>query len=199
MAKILIISGSYFPYATANAVCMKKFEDTLREQGHKIIYCNRKHDLYEPDFHVVDGTEIYTVGKNSDLFFQTVERLRGLPLPNGMQQAFQWAMKGFQVLMKLKNLGKGKSQIRSVARDEYLSSYAKKIQELIEKENIDLIISVSMPFDSHCAVLRALKDWRTAKRPKWLAYCIDAYWSKAGVATAEIPLMKAEEAVSSSA
>ncbi len=192
MANILFISGSYFPNATANAVCAKKFEDALRVQGDNVIYCNRKHDLYEPDFHLVNGTEIFTVGKNSDIFFQSIEKLKQLRLPNGMACAFSLGMKCYQLMMQLFNFGKRKIVLRQKAREMYLDEYAKKIREVIVAKKIDLIISVSMPFDSHCAVLRAMRTIGEI-RPKWLAYCIDAYWSKAGINPREVPAMKTEE------
>lgn len=192
MSNILFVSGSYFPYATANAVCAKKFEDALRAQGHHVIYCNRKHDLDEPDFHLVNGTEIFTVGKNSDIFFQSIGKLRQLRLPNGMHGAFSFGMKCYQLMMQLRNFGKRKSSLRQEAREMYLDEYAEKIREVIAAKKIDLIISVSMPFDSHCAVLRAMHAIGEI-RPKWIAYCIDAYWSKAGVNPGEVPAMKKEE------
>ena len=196
MSNVLVVSGSYFPYATANAVCMKKFEDSLKNNGYTVIYCNRKHDLYEPDFHNVQGTDIYTVGKNSDLFFQTIEELKKLKLPNGMHGSFEIAMKGYRLLQKIRNVGKDKESLRREARHEYLSAYADKIRELIIDRKIDLVISVSMPFDSHCTVLKAMQSLKNSSGkhvPKWIVYCIDAYWSKAGIPEQDIPSMKAEE------
>lgn len=196
MSNVLVVSGSYFPYATANAVCMKKFEDALKNNGHTVIYCNRKHDLYEPDFHYEHGTYIYTVGKNSDLFFQTIENLKKIKLPNKMHESFELSMKGYRLLQKIKNLGKSKEYLRKKAREEYLISYSTKIREIILEWKIDLVISVSMPFDSHYAVLMAmqsLKNSYSQRAPKWIAYCIDAYWSKAGILQKDIPVMKKEE------
>ena len=196
MSNVLVVSGSYFPYATANAVCMKKFEDALKNNGHKVIYCNRKHDLYEPDYQNVQGTDIYTVGKNSDLFFQTIENLKKLKLPNKMHESFELSMKGYRLLQKIINLGKSKEFLRKKAREEYLISYSTKIKEIILEWKIDLLISVSMPFDSHCAVLMAIQSLKNASSPvipKWIAYCIDAYWSKAGVHEQDITSMKEEE------
>lgn len=195
MANVLIISGSYFPYATANAVCVKKFEDVLKSHGHKVIYCNRKHDLYEPDYHIYEGTELYTVGKNSDLFFQTIHKLNGLSLPNNMQGCFALSNRIFRILMKLRNIGKNKSRLRETASDFYINQYAGRIASIIEKENIDVIMSVSMPFDSHKAALKAINKLKSEqkKTPKWIAYCIDAYWSKAGIPKIDIPQKKQEE------
>lgn len=193
MANILFVSGSYFPYATANAVCAKKFEDALKKQGHQVLYCNRKHDLYEPDTHTVDGTEIHTVGKNSDLFFQTVEKLKTLELPGVMRRSFAQSLKLYRLLVKIRQIGKSKAEVRRIAREQYLKSYAKAIAALVREKRIDLIVSVSMPFDSHAAVLRAMDLLSGESKPKWIAYCIDAYWSKAGVPEKEIPEMKKEE------
>lgn len=196
MSNILVVSGSYFPYATANAVCMKKFEDTLKTNGHTVIYCNRKHDLYEPEFHNVKGTDIYTVGKNSDLFFQTIDNLKKIKLPNKMHESFELSMKGYRLLQKIKNFGKSKDFLRKQAEEEYLLAYSNKIREIISERKIDLVISVSMPFDSHCAVLKAMQSLKNSSSqvvPKWIAYCIDAYWSKAGIPQKDIPVMKKEE------
>lgn len=195
MATILFVSGSYFPYATANAVCVKKFEDELRENGHRVIYCNRKHDLYEPDYHYYEGTELYTVGKNSDLFFQTFQQLGQLSLPNHMQGCFSLSCKAFRMFMKLRNFGKNSANLRDEASELYIEQYSDKIVSIIQLENVDLVMSVSMPFDSHKAVLKSmqkLKD-KNSRQPKWIAYCIDAYWSKAGINQAEVPKKKVEE------
>lgn len=195
MANILIVSGSYFPHATANAVCVKKFEDILKAKGHNVIYCNRKHDLSEPDYHVYEGTELYTIGKNSDLFYQTIDKLNSLDLPNGMRSCFNLAYKGFRAAMKFKNWGKNTRSLRRDAINHYLDRYSDSIVSLIEKEKIDIVMSVSMPFLSHLAVLNAMKklNIRELARPKWIAYSIDAYWSKAGIESKDIPTMKAEE------
>ncbi len=196
MSNVLVVSGSYFPYATANTVCMKKFEDALKDNGHIVIYCNRKHDLYEPDFHNEQGTNIYTVGKNSDLFFQTIENLKKIKLPNKMHESFELSMKGYRIFQKIKNFGKSKEYLRKQAREEYLLTYANKIREIILERKIDLVISVSMPFDSHCAVFMAMQSLKNSLSqviPKWIAYCIDAYWSKAGIPQKDIPVMKKEE------
>lgn len=195
MATILFVSGSYFPYATANAVCAKKFEDVLRENGHRVVYCNRKHDLYEPDYHCYEGTELYTVGKNSDLFFQTFQRLGQLELPNRMQRCFSLSYKVFRMFMKLKNFGKSSADLRNEASELYIEQYSDRIVSIIERDNVDLVMSVSMPFDSHKAVLKAMQklEARNLNKPKWIAYCIDAYWSKAGINQVEVPRKKEEE------
>ena len=195
MSTILIVSGSYFPYATANAVCAKKFEDILKSEGHRVIYCNRKHDLYDPDFQVKDGTEIYTVGKNSDLFFQTVQRLGTLDLPNYMHSCFAWSNRCFRLLMKLCNIGTSSLNLRKKATEHYIDRYAQEIVNIVEREEVDMIMSVSMPFDSHKAVKCAISILgnRGVRLPKWIVYCIDAYWSKAGIPTPEVPIKQAEE------
>ena len=196
MATILIVSGSYYPYATANAVCTRKFEDELRRKGHTVIYCNRKHDLYEPDYHTYEGTELYTVGKNSDLFYQTQRSLLSLSLPNRMGACQKVSYNIFRVLMKLINLGKSEKTLRTEADRHYMDVYAKVICEIVEKRKVDIILSVSMPFDSHRAVFTAIqrmKDRGVSTIPKWMAYCIDAYWSKAGIKTSDVPRMKMEE------
>lgn len=195
MANVLIISGSYFPYATANAVCVKKFEVVLKSHGHKVIYCNRKHDLYEPDYHIYEGTELYTVGKNSDLFFQTIQKLNGLSLPNNMQGCFALSNRIFRILMKLRNIGKNKSRLRETASDFYINQYAERIASIIEKENIDVIMSVSMPFDSHKAALKAINKLKSEqkKTPKWIAYCIDAYSNNEGTREQEKRIKEIEE------
>ena len=193
MAEILIVSGSYFPNATANAVCAKKLEDALKARGHNVYCCIRKHDLYQEDRYMLDGTEITTVGKNSDLFYQSVEKLKSLDLPNGMNGAFALSMRSFSALMKLRNIEKNKARIRRDARKHYLLSYASKIADLVCEHNIDLILSVSMPFDSHAAVREAMDMLNEDRRPAWIAYCIDAYWSKAGVSDKDIPEFKKEE------
>lgn len=195
MATILIVSGSYFPYATANAVCAKKLEDALWASGHRVIYCNRKHDLYEPDYHVVDGTEIYTVGKNSDLLFQTIQKLHTIDLPGKMHACVTCAFKFLRVLLKISNIGKSRNKLRNEASNHYTRTYSHLIVSLIEKENVDMIMSVSMPFDSHRVVLRSMEllDAKKITRPKWIAYSIDAFWSKAGIKKIDIPAMKKEE------
>lgn len=195
MANILIVSGSYFPHATANAVCVKKFEDILKAQGHNVIYCNRKHDLYEPDYHIYEGTELYTVGKNSDLFYQTMDKLRSLDLPVGMNFCLDQAYTVFRVAMKIKNWGKHSDDLRDKAIRHYLDRYSDVIVSLVENRKIDIIMSVSMPFLSHKAVLETMKKMRLKGLglPKWIAYSIDAYWSKAGIKVSDIPEMKAEE------
>lgn len=195
MSTVLIVSGSYFPYATANAVCVKKFEDILKKEGHRVIYCNRKHDIYEPDFQVKDGTEIFTVGKNSDLFYQTIQRLKGLDLPNYMHNCFDWAYRCFRMFMKLRNIGKSSLKLRCKATKHYIERYAHEIVEIVEREEVDMVMSVSMPFDSHKAVKCALDimSEKGIQGPKWVVYSIDAYWSKAGIPPAEVPIKKSEE------
>lgn len=196
MSTVLIVSGSYYPYATANAVCVKKFEDKLRLKGHSVLYCNRKHDLYEPDHHSYEGTELYTVGKNSDLCFQTMDKLGHLDLPNHMGLCLKWSRQLFRAMMKLVNLGSNSVALRTRADKHYIDSYAKAVCDIVEKRDVDVILSVSMPFDSHRAVLEAFRLMEkrgVAKRPFWMAYCIDAFWSKAGIAASAVPSMKAEE------
>lgn len=195
MATILFVSGSYFPYATANAVCVKKFEDVLREKGHRVIYCNRKHDLYEPDYYYYEGTELYTVGKNSDLFFQSLQRLGQLTLPNHMKGCFTVSYKAFRMFMKIINFGVSSADLRIKASKLYLDHYSDRIVTICKQENVDLIMSVSMPFDSHKAVLQAMQKLkgRNMRQPKWITYCIDAYWSKVGINHAEVLRKKAEE------
>lgn len=193
MANILFVSGSYFPNATANAVCAKKFEDALKAKGHRVFYCNRRNNLYEQSEYVMDGTQIYTVGKNSDLFFQTVEKLQSMELPNHMGTAFGMAMKFYRVLMKLMNFGKGTKQLRDGADQAYLKAYSQSICGIVREKQIDLIVSVSVPFASHLAVQNAMEQMQPECRPKWIAYSIDAYWSKAGILQRDIPSMKKEE------
>lgn len=196
MSNILFVSGSYFPNATANAVCAKKFEDALKIRGHSIFYCNRRNNLYEQSEYVMDGTQLYTVGKNSDLFFQTVEKLQRIELPNHMGMAFGWALKFYRVLIKLMNLGKGTKQLRLEADNIYFKSYSERICQIVREKQIDLIVSVSMPFASHIVVQKAIEQIKPECRPKWITYAIDAYWSKAGVKKSDIPSMKnAEHAV----
>ena len=194
MANILIVSGSYFPNATANAVCVKKFEDALKSKKHKTLYCNRKNNLYEPDFYIYEGTELFTVGKNSDLFFQTITVLSNLNLPGKMSEDFSKAIFFYRILSGIHKFGKNKKQIRQEAREHYLKSYGTRIAQLVRDKSIDLILSVSMPFDSHMAVLEAMDKLSTKRRPRWIAYCIDAYWSKDGMSIDDIPRMKEEEA-----
>ena len=194
MANILIVSGSYFPNATANAVCVKKFEDALKSKKHKIFYCNRKNNLYEPDFYTYEGTELFTVGKNSDLFFQTITVLNNLELPGKMSEDFSKAVLFYRILSGIHKIGKNKKQIRQEAREQYLKSYGTRIAQLVQEKSIDLILSVSMPFDSHMAVLEAMDKLSTKRRPRWIAYCIDVYWSKDGTSIDDITRMKEEEA-----
>ena len=94
--------------------------------------------------------------------------------------------------MKLRNIGKNKSRLRETASDFYINQYAERIASIIENENIDVIMSVSMPFDSHKAALKAINKLKSEqkKTPKWIAYCIDAYWSKAGIPKIDIPQKK---------
>lgn len=195
MATILFVSGSYFPHATANAVCTKKFEDVLRDHGYRVIYCNRKHDLYDPDHYHFEGTELYTVGKNSDLFFQTFQHIDKLALPNHMHRCFSLSYKAFRMLMKIRNFGKSSADLRKQASELYIDQYSDRIVSIIQQEKVDMVMSVSMPFDSHNAVLKAMHKLtkRNINRPKWVAYCIDAYWSKAGINPSEILWKKAEE------
>ncbi|MCM1139497.1 MAG: hypothetical protein NC453_13080 [Muribaculum sp.] len=195
MANVLIVSGSYFPNATANAVCVKRYEDILKRNGHHVFYCNRKHDLFEPDFHIYEGTELHTVGKNSDIFYQTYEKLCRLDLPNGMRFCANASYHIFRMLMKLINFGRNSGSLRKSAINHYLDKYSDRIVSLVETENVDVIMSVSMPFMSHLAVLQAMRklDIKNISRPKWIAYSIDAYWSKAGINPKDIPAMKTEE------
>lgn len=183
MAEILFVSGSYFPNATANAVCVKKFEDELKRRGHKVGYCNRKHDLYEADRFTVDGTVIDTVGKNSDLLFQTMEKLSRLDLPCRMGTAFRMATLCCRGFTKLLNPFCSGTSLREKAHDHYIKRYARRICEIVGERKVDLIVSVSMPFDSHLAVLEATKNLKAAGAgvPLWIAYNIDISWSKAGI------------------
>ena len=169
MAEILFVSGSYFPNATANAVCVKKFEDELKRRGHKVGYCNRN---------VID-----TVGKNSDLLFQTMEKLSRLDLPCRMGTAFRMATLCCRGFTKLLNPFCSGTSLREKAHDHYIKRYARRICEIVGERKVDLIVSVSMPFDSHLAVLEATKNLKAAGAgvPLWIAYNIDISWSKCNV------------------
>ena len=154
MANILVVSGSYFPYASANAVCMKKFEDALKDRGHNVIYAIKKRDISQPEKERINDCDVYHIPKTSDLFFQTIKKLRELKLPGKMNKAFELSFKFFRLINKI--FAKfSRKDMHKEANELYWNDYAKKIKEIIDSEKIDLVISISVPFDSHIAVLRA--------------------------------------------
>ena len=192
MANILIVSGSYFPYASANAVCVKKFEDALKARGHKVIYAIKKRNISQPDKEVINDCDIYYVAKTSDLFFQTIKQLRGMKLPGKMNKAFEMSFSVFRVLNKAFSVMLRKD-MHNEASEAYWNDYAKVLKSIIEEDHIDLVVSVSVPFDSHIAVLRAFNMIEESKRPKWMTYCIDAYSTKINITPEDAARKKKQE------
>lgn len=173
MANVLIVSGSYFPYASANAVCMKEFERAMVARGDRVVYAIRKHDIDTPDMTTEGDIKIYHVARTVDLFFANCEKLKKLALPQPIAALFRLSLLGIKavstVYAKLRF-----GSLRALAETVYLDKYAAAIAKIVEEEAIDTVISVSMPFLSHKAVLRYL-DTKTARAVKWVAYMIDAY------------------------
>lgn len=179
MANVLIVSGSYFPYASANAVCMKEFERAMVARGDRVVYAIRKHDIDTPDVTCDGDIKIYHVARTVDLFFAACEKLKNLALPQPIKALFRLSLLGIKAVSKVyAKLRFG--SLRGLAETAYLDKYAAAIAKIVEEEAIDTIISVSMPFLSHKAVLRYL-DTKSARTVKWVAYMIDAYSQKYGV------------------
>lgn len=179
MANILIVSGSYFPYASANAICMKEFEKALVERGDRVVYAIKKHDIDTPEITMEGDIKIYHVGRNVDLFFAECEKIKRMDLPQPIDVLFRSSLIGIKVVSTLYSKLKY-GTLRKLAENKYLECYENTISKIVETEGIDTIISVSMPFLSHKAVMRYVE--KSEKRDiKWIAYMIDAYSQKYGV------------------
>jgi len=179
MANVLIVSGSYFPHATANAVCAKEFENILKRKGHKVYYAIRSHDIDTPRITEQDGVQIYHIEESVGEFYGTCEKLKKVSMPQPLRGMFRTALLLIRLIMHLYS-GLFFGTQRKFAEKSYLKEYAKTIKYIVEEKNIDVIISVSMPFLSHKAVLAYLGKCKKEKRPKWIAYMIDAYSQKVG-------------------
>lgn len=178
MSNILIVSGSYFPYASANAICMKEFERAMTARGDKVVYAIRKHDIDTPEITYSGDIKIYHVERTIDMFFFTAEKLKSLRLPLMIRALTGISLGVIKVCSHLYAKIRYGS-LRKYAEELYLKQYAETIAHIIESENIDTVISVSMPFLSHKAVLRCKKRYPDI-RIKWIAYMIDAYSQKFG-------------------
>ncbi len=173
MANVLVISGSYYPYATANAACMKEFEKSLIESGHTVTYLIKQHDLEDREFSLEDGVEIYHVPNKVNKFYKKIEGNKKKGLFYKIYYLF------IKVIFKIyATLFYGST--RNFSIKTYLKLYAKKIKELVKEKEIELIISVSVPFLSHQAVLEYLKTDKKSQ-VKWLVYVIDAYSQKINI------------------
>lgn len=180
MANVLIVSGSYFPNATANAVCVKEFEKKLIEQGHNVYYAIKRHNLETRKYTQQDGIEIYHIDRAIDEFYSECEKLKTVNLPQPLCLMYRVGLTMIKTVMHLYSRAVYGSQ-RAFSEKCYLEEYAKIINEIVLEKKIDVIISVSMPFLSHKAVLRYLEIKKGSEnKPKWMAYMIDAYSKKAG-------------------
>ncbi len=176
MANILVISGSYYPYATANAACMKEFEKKLIAEGHTVTYAIRQHDIDTGEHTKQGDVEIYHIPRSVDNFYSTCEKLKKQPLPQPLKGMFRFGLLLIKAVMRVyTKLFFGLQ--RNYAEQNYLKEYSERIADIVDQKHIDVIISVSMPFLSHKAVMCYL-DRPDAKRVKWVAYMIDAYSRK---------------------
>ena len=180
MANILIVSGSYFPHATANAVCMKQYEKALIKEGHRVFYAVKRFDFSMDDVTVEDGIEVYHVGNSVEEFYKVCSRLQQIGLPKPLGFLFRSSLLMIKAFMKAYTKLFYGSQ-RRYSLEKYIDRYAAKINDIVIKENIDAIISVSMPFLSNSAVLKYKEKYQKDRNIKWIAYMIDAYSQKYGV------------------
>ena len=176
MANILIVSGSYFPNATANTAVVREFEKELIKHGHSVCYAIERHDIFTPKQTEQNGIQVYHTDRGIDLFYKTCENLKTVNMPQPLKFMFKTGLVFIKSVLNLYAKIFYGSQ-RAFSEKCYLKEYANTIKKIVDKKDIDTVISVSVPFLSHKAVLKYL-NLTTDKKIKWITYMIDSYSQK---------------------
>ncbi|MFA6867062.1 MAG: hypothetical protein WCR54_06050 [Clostridia bacterium] len=138
MSNILILEGVYYPKPEANAICSYKIAQQLIKNGHKVsVICYKNFDL---DNENINGIEVHRI--KSRMFF----RLRFF----GEKFKDKWYGK---IVLKFAYFCNKIKILMRYNKFPFMSpmltkSYVKKFEEINEKGNFDMVISVYNPFET---------------------------------------------------
>lgn len=169
---ILFVAGAYFPNANANTACMEALIDAAKMNGHNVSVLIPQLNLNEKSNEQIHGNNIYRIHSNSDYFYWVQDECTKLDLPLNMHSVFCFANKLFQIFNKIVNILNRANFLEAIACEKNITM-GKKIANICNESDIDLVISVSVPYSSHIAVSEAMN--MLPKKPKWIVYMLDPH------------------------
>lgn len=169
MKKVLIILANYFPHPSSVANCMKPLISSLSKVYDVDILTNRK-DANTPEFEENAAADIYRVDDYRAMATMHLNEL------NTVESSFflKAVTKGLTIFLKiiyfLRYSFLAKERITGGWNIERVYE---KYQEMEEKRAYDLVISVSLPFQSHY-IAEKIKD-HNGDEIRWIAFEFDPF------------------------
>lgn len=158
--KIVVISGSYFPYLEPPTACIKPFLLTLVQENNDIdLICPMSDNKVQSTLNV-DGINVH--------FISTFDNRFALLAKESKHKIFKYLYQLYFVLKYFIYIFNPFS-----ASKKTINAFYKKLNEIIEqKTSIDFLVSVSYPMEAHLA---ALKFHKNHPDIKWITFTTDPF------------------------
>lgn len=156
LANVVVLAGHYYPFYSANGSIMKNLIDELKTE-HEIIVIAVKNNFELSDYEEYDGYNIIRLNEFATCFHNFCERKKHSA--KGLKKnIFNFLLQSKRVLLLLKKVLKKESLDQSLVKKHYNS-----LQRLNENFPIDVILPVSLPFESFVAAAKFKKTYPNVK------------------------------------
>ncbi len=146
MVNVVVLAGHYYPLFSANGSIMKNLIDELKTE-HKVTVIAVKNNFILSDYEEYDGYNIIRLNEFATCFHNFCERkkhsTKGL-----MKNVYNFLLQSKRGLLLLKKVLKKESLDYTQIKKHY-----KTLQKLNESFPIDVILPVSLPFESFVAAV----------------------------------------------
>lgn len=159
---IVVLTGSYFPYTSPPAVCIKPYLLELAKEHEVEIVCPSS-DTHYTQTHMKDNIKINYINSLPNMVLSYI-RTNQEEHHHSITTKLLWNT--YRGLRFLKSL----VCITPFEKASLIKPCVKKLQAINEKNKIDLLISVSFSFSNHVA---ALEFKKLHTEIKWITYTTD--------------------------
>lgn len=164
MRNVIIIIYDYYPYPSANTICIEKIIEKLKLSGYKIGIVCVKPDKKLPDYEIFNDADVYRIVNNYDL---VARWLRFFSAKSSSK--LRWNIHRY--------LAKLFSMINQNELEGFISKWStervtNKILEINNEKKIDKLITVSLPFVTNIIGYKVKKKLPNIE---WIAYELDPF------------------------
>lgn len=197
--RISIISDTYYPDSRATIAIVQRMAERLSKNGNHVVVLpigieNTKKFEY-PECHQTVKIEKYEALKSKiDKKYELLDKMNHLAYrialaPKKFLIESQEAMKWNNAVMRFVRCLRGK--IYEVPKKKIvLWKHSATLRSYLENNHFDMVISVSLPFETHICVGKAVKN---NKKIRWIPVCFDPYAYDETISAKEAKRRIAEE------
>lgn len=165
MKNIVCILGLYYPNPSPNGYCVKKIIYELKKKYNVTVISQNMENTQS--FLNIDGVDVYFLTNWRSLLrnFSTFRYSHSENLINKIL---------FKTMLTITRIIRGLLAVYKWPTSErwFIKKALNKLNELNEKKEIDILITISLPYEAHICGLEFKKK---NKNVKWLTYTLDQF------------------------